>query len=113
MAYLLFRYYLLLVCYNSSVYNKTVSEGTQGTIQLEVSDNDGATVGFNYLIIIDYATSGYISTAKRSQTWTTTGYGNGYFRDFNPNGFSWTSSDYDLSIPANFSVTKYDGSITQ
>ena len=34
---------------NSSTYNQTFSEDTQGTIQLEVSGNSG-TVNFNFLI---------------------------------------------------------------
>ena len=95
---------------NGGTYTETFSEGTKGTIQLEVSDNDGTTVNFNFLIIIDYSTLGYISTAKRQETWNSTGYGNGYFRDFIPNNLtSWTSSDYDLTLPANFSVTMYNG----
>ena len=81
---------------NGGTYTETFSEGTKGTIQLEVSDNDGTTVNFNFLIIIDYSTLGYISTAKRQETWNSTGYGNGYFRDFIPNNLTSSISSSEL-----------------
>ena len=73
---------------DGSNYFKSVSEGTDGTIQITVQDDDGA-AGFsiNFQLVIDYTTN--VSTSNFEDG----GSGNGHWRDWNPSGVVWTSEN--------------------
>ena len=73
---------------DGSNYYKSVSEATDGTIQILVEDDDGvAGFSINFQLHIDYTTN--VSTSNYENG----GSGNGYWRDWNPSGVSWTSTN--------------------
>ena len=73
---------------DGSNYYKTVSEATDGTIQILVEDDDGvAGFSLNFQLHVDYTTN--VSTTN----WSNGSSGNGHYRDWNPSGVSWTSDN--------------------
>ena len=71
---------------DGSNYYKSVSEATDGTIQILVEDDDGvAGFSINFQLHIDYTN---VSTSNYKDG----GSGNGH-RDWNPSGVSWTSTN--------------------
>ena len=67
---------------DGSNYFKTVSEATDGTIQISVTDEGSAGFSLNFQLHVDYTS--VVSTTN----WKDNSSGNGYYRDWNPSGIS-------------------------
>ncbi|MDA9935321.1 hypothetical protein N9C41_01930, partial [Candidatus Marinimicrobia bacterium] len=72
---------------DGSNYFKTVSEATDGTIQISVTDEGSAGFSLNFQLHVDYTS--VVSTTN----WKDNSSGNGYYKDWNPSGVSWTSTN--------------------
>ena len=72
---------------DGSNYFKTVSEATDGTIQISVTDEGSAGFSLNFQLHVDYTS--VVSTTN----WKDNSSGNGYYRDWNPSGITWTSTN--------------------
>ena len=70
-----------------SNYYKSVSEATDGTIQISVTDEGATGTSINFQLHVDYTTNP--STAEHKDY----GSGSGYYRDWHPGNVSWTSND--------------------
>ena len=78
----------------STNYYEAFPENTSGTFDIAISGTGGGAFTATFYIKADYSSD--ISTAKRSNTGTTNGYGQGYWKDFSTS-LNWSSSDYTVN----------------